>query len=117
MGSNEAIIYGDRHGEAYREHVHDTTPISPREDGLYEEHTPFTIKNYYPNGILVRSHGPAGVGVSLGVVRFDEFGNKLETEDEDGHWDSLWTELDWNGCNRLIKAVREHRDRQFGKPE
>lgn len=118
MGSNESIIYGDRHGESFREPVQDTYPKKVNGDGLYEEHTPFRIKSYYPNGILVRSHGLAGLGVALGVIRFDqESGNRLQTDDEDGDVPSLWVDLDWNGCNRLIKAVRDHRDRQFGKPE
>jgi hypothetical protein len=29
----------------------------------------------------------------------------------------LWATLDWAGCNRVIRLVREARDKAFGRPE
>lgn len=106
MGNDEAIIYGDRHGEQYRE------------DGDKGESV---WKAYYPNAIKLNSIG--GHEVSIGVITFDQdTGERNITEyDQDGdpmgQWDSLWTSLDRKGCNRLIRELRQMRDRVFGADE
>jgi hypothetical protein len=113
MGNDEAIIYGDRHGETYRE-------LTYKDDG--EPDGPVTagseVKVHYPNAIKLNSIG--GRDVQVGVITFDQdTGERNITQyDQDGdpigEWDSLWASLDRQGINRLIRELRRLRDRVFG---
>lgn len=102
MGNDEAIIYGDRHGEQYRE------------DGTGKE----TVwRTFYPNAVRLSSIG--GRDVSIGVVTFDqETGQREQFNPENPDAiTSLYTSLDRAGVNRLIADLRKMRDRVFGKDE
>lgn len=107
MGNDEAIIYGDRHGEHYRD-------FGP--DGKTVEGVPEQV--YYPNAIALNCIG--GRDVSIGVVTFDQSTgerNRFYGDNGNEQWDSLWTSLDRQGVNRLIRDLRRMRDRVFGRDE
>jgi hypothetical protein len=38
-------------------------------------------------------------------------------EGDEPAWDGQWIDLDRNGCNQLIRALREARDRAYGRDE
>lgn len=105
MGANESIIHGQNHGTVYED-----SKQSP--DGNSGQYHPF-----YPNGLIVRSWPDLG-HVTLGVQRLDESGNRIIDNGDDGEqFGSLWADLDRAGINRLIRDLRRHRDRVFGKDE
>lgn len=103
MGNDEAIIYGDRHGERYRE-------LSDDSAGKPE-------RTYYPNAVALNCLGGQ---LQVGVVTFDQGTgerNRYYGDNENDTWDSLWTSLDRRGINRLIRDLRRMRDRVYGKDE
>lgn len=57
-----------------------------------------------------------GQGVNVGVQRAtpDLQSDGLPTYDADG---GRWSDLDRTGCNNLIRALREARDKAFGRDE
>lgn len=107
---NEELIYGVRNGESYREYEAGH-PISHEiEDGKYRDEQPFVIKNFWANSIKVHSFDGGG-GVNITARRHDQE-TGVPAEDE-----QITIELDRSGINRMIKALRTHRDKHFGKDE
>lgn len=111
MGNDEAIIYGSRHGEHYRQYEQKTDD-APQDVDLREidRKNGIVEKQHYPNAIIMHRH-PGGV--ELGVITFDQ-----ETGERDYGWDSdaptsFFTTLDRNGLNRLIRDARKMRDAVF----
>lgn len=114
MGNDEAIIYGDRHGERYYEYSDASGNPVPVPDGKSVQPTE---KTYYPNAVKLSTLGGT---VSLGIITFDQSTgeqNRFFGDNENQMWDSLWTDLDRRGVNRLIRDLRRMRDRIYGKDE
>lgn len=102
MGGAEDLIYGARNGESYTVQSYKEEGVpdgEPRQETFWAEH------------VVVNSHLEFGDGVSLRMARADQ---KTGLPDEES-W--VGTTLSFDGCNRLIRAIRKHRDRQFGTPE
>lgn len=116
MGNDEAIIYGDRHGELYREYVPGTT-LKVKDNGAIDESDAPVTKQFFPNAVKLNVIGGT---LSIGIVTFDqETGeqNRFYGDNDNDQFDSLWTDLDRQGVNRLIRDLRRMRDRVFGKDE
>jgi len=115
MGNDEAIIYGDRHGEQYREFSQSLGVRVDSEGRINDEDAP--PKTYYPNAIAMNCIGGE---VQIGVVTFDQSTgerNRFYGDNDNEQWDSLWASLDRQGLNRLIREARRLRDRAYGKDE
>lgn len=93
MGREE-IIYGARHRELFRK--------DPYADPSKEENW----GTFWPNAIRVESFD-GGDGVSVKIYGFNQ-----ETGQPDDR--ELSASLDRGGLNRLIQALRKHRDSFYG---
>lgn len=102
MGGAEDIIYGAMNGDTYTSQHYDDNgePVGEKVE-----------KTFWAEHVMVDSHLEYGTGVSLRMARADQ---ETGEPDEDS-W--VGTTLSYDGCNRLIRAIRKHRDRQFGVPE
>lgn len=78
-------------------------------------YSPFVADPLTENGRVAVQYTP-GCGVSVGVQRAtpDPKADGHPTYDENG---GSWSDLDRNGCNNLIRAIREARDKAFGRDE
>lgn len=54
-----------------------------------------------------RGLGSVGVGVGMAITDDDASGDIV-------CWNDWWCNLDRNGINRMIRALRKARDQQFG---
>lgn len=93
MGKEE-IIYGARHRELFRK--------DPYADPSNEDNW----GTFWPNAIRVETF-PGGDGVNVKTIGFDQATGQPDDRE-------LSATLDRAGCNRLIKALRKHRDAMYG---
>lgn len=108
MGNDSAYIYGEHNGHSYTS-VEGEGNMKPGES-----------RTHYDPRVEVKGFG--GMSVQIGVVppTFNTDSDDPNWDPESVQWDpefGQFLSLDWAGCNRLIVAVREQRDRVFGKAE
>lgn len=110
MVANESIIYGKGHGGTYAD-----VDLFPADD------TP-----YFPNSVVVygrpKNEDNPYDYIEIGIQAYDANGERRteplrNNKGQVMEWSSMWTDLDREGINRLIRDLRKARDKAFGKDE